>query len=168
MNPFDPFDDAEAQEVAPVDEAIFDQEPADAPPKKAPAKKAAPKKEIVVSDNNAEGKLTITLKGGAGFDSPWIVLHPADLDEALDLLSGDNAGTLVTLMDKVAKAGTHFAGLSPKSSGAAPARPGSEPPAGTPEPPGPGWTYKTGVGKGGKTWKAWMPPRDSDEKPVWL
>lgn len=159
---FDPFagapEDAEAQEVA-------------APPaKKAPAKKVAPKKESTIS-NNSEGKVVLTLKGGAGFDAPWIVVHADDLED-LHRQVTDEAALLASVMGQAQKAAKHFAGLSPSkpgNGGGAPARPGSEPPAGTPEPPGPGWTYKTGVNaKTGKTWKAWMPPRDSDEKPVWL
>jgi len=157
LTDFDPF------ENAPVDAA---DEPFEQPaaPKKVPAKKAA------AVTPTGEGKLTLTLKGGAGFDSPWIVIHAADVDDALDQVSGDNAAKLAKLMDETRKAANHFAGSAPAKPAAGRPAPQSagEAPAGTPEPPGPDWVYKTGVGKNGKTWKAWMPPRGSSESPVWL
>lgn len=129
--------------------------------------KATPK---AVLTSDAEGKLVVTLKGGAGFDAPWLVYHATSVDDALGLFT--DPGKLANLMEKVQSASKFFVGLNPAkpkaNSGGAPARPGNEAPAGTPEAPGPGWTYKTGVGKNGKTWKAWMPPRGSDESPVWL
>jgi hypothetical protein len=148
----DPFADVEVE--APVE-----------PVKKAPAKKVATK-----PSSDREG-VTVTLKGGAGFDAPWIVIHAADLADAYEQVSGDNAGVLVKLMEQTSKAAQHFSGQS-KSSGAAPSNRApagaTEAPAGTPAAPGPDWTYKTGVGKTGKPWKAWMPPRGSSEQPVWL
>lgn len=158
MTEFDPFADIEADttdDVVPFTEA---------PAKKAAAKKAAPK-----APTGDEGKLVVTLKGGAGFDAPWLVYHATSLDDALDLF-GD-PGKLANLMERVQSAGKFFVGLAPAKaapSGGAPARPGNEAPDGTPEAPGPDWTYKTGVGKNGKTWKAWMPPRGSDASPVWI
>lgn len=145
---------------------IFDDIPADdAVPFTDSEKPAAP---AVTQDS--EGKLVVTLKGGAGFDAPWLVYHATSVDDALALFA--DPGKLANLMERVQKAGAFFTGLAPakaaQSGGGAPARPGSEPPAGVPAAPGPDWTYKTGVGKNGKTWKAWMPPRGSDEKPVWL
>ena len=155
----DPFADVSTD----VDDDVV---PFAEPVKKAPVKKPAAK-----SGTDSEGKLTVTLKGGAGFDAPWIVIHSTDVDDALDVF-GD-PGKLANLMERVQSAGKFFAGLAPakaaaSSSGGAPARPGSEAPNGTEEAPGPDWTYKTGVGKNGKTWKAWMPPRGSDAQPVWL
>lgn len=125
---------------------------------------------VVAGD--AEGKLTVTLKGGAGFDAPWIVYHAATVDDALGLFT--DPGKLANLMERVQAAGKFFTGLAPAKegrstgSGGAPARPGAEAPAGTQAAPGPDWTYKTGQGKNGKPWKAWMPPRGSDASPVWL
>jgi hypothetical protein len=147
LTDFDPFEDA------PVDEVV--EQPT---PKKPPTKKAvAP----------GEGKLTLTLKGGAGFDSPWIVIHATDVDDALDQVSGDNAAKLAKLMDATRKAANHFGGSAPAKPAPAP-QAATEAPAGTPEAPGPDWVYKTGVGKNGKTWRAWMPPRGSDAEPVWI
>ena len=157
MSDVDPFVDV------PVDDSP---EPFTEEPKKAAPKKAAPKKAEPIP---GEGKVTLTLKGGAGFDAPWIVIHANDIGDAYEQLSGDYAAVLVELMDKVKKAAAHFAaGSKGGAAGGAPARPGNEAPAGTPEAPGPDWQYKTGVGKNGKTWKGWFPPRGSDASPVWL
>jgi len=159
LSDIDPFADVVADTDAPE------------PFTEAPAKKAAPKKATTPkAESTGREGLTVTLKGGAGFDAPWIVIHAADIPDAYEQLSGDQAAVLVELMDKVKKAGNHFSGGSAKAntSGGAPARPGNEAPEGTSEAPGPDWTYKTGVGKNGKTWKAWMPPRGSSEQPVWL
>lgn len=159
MSDIDPFEDVT------VDDAPepFTDEPT---PKKAAAKKAAPKK--VEQSSDREG-VTVTLKGGAGFDAPWIVIHASDINDAYEQLSGDNASVLAKLMDRTRHAASHFTSLGGGQAPAAPAaRPGQEPPAGVGEAPGPDWTFKSGVGKNGKTWKAWMPPRGSSESPVWL
>lgn len=137
-----------------------------------PAKKAVELPDLTVGEG---GKADITLKGGAGYDVPWIPLGFPSIDAAHAALTDpETQRKLAELMDVVAKANALFnskvAAVQPPkgNKGGAPARPGAEAPAGTPEAPGPGWTYKTGVGKNGKTWKAWMPPRGSDESPVWL
>ena len=165
------FDEAQAA-PEPVDETAFEEPPVEAVSvKKAPTKKAAAKP-AKKEDELSEGKVTLTFKGGSGFDAPWVVLHPTDLDDALEMVSGNNAATLAQVFERVQNAGQLFSGMGPAkpaaSSGGAPARPGAEAPGGTPAAPGPDWTYKTGVGKNGKTWKAWMPPRGSDASPVWL
>ena len=159
LSDIDPFEDVASDFDAPEP---FADEPATkkAAPKKAVAKKA----EATGSDR--EG-VTVTLKGGAGFDAPWIVIHASDIADAHDQLSGDNASVLAKLMDRTRHAASHFTSLGGAAT-PAPARPGQEAPAGLPEPPGPDWTFKTGVGKNGKTWKAYMPPRGSSESPVWL
>lgn len=144
----------------------------DATPKKSPVRKVTTAKAAPPD----EGKVVLTLKGGSGFDAPWIVIHANDIADAHDHLHGENATLLVEVMESLGKAADKFVEVyaGSKSSGAgrktasAPSGAGEAPP-GTPEAPGPGWQYKTGVnGKTGKTWRAWMPPRDSDEKPVWL
>lgn len=164
----DPFASAPAEDEAQVEapaESVFDAPPADAP------KKAAPKKAAAKSVSTDEGKVTVTLKGGSGFDAPWIVIHANSVEEADESFDSN----LASLMAKVQKAGQHFVSLAPDKPKSAPSGGGSsaprgavEAPAGTPAAPGPDWTYKTGVGKTGKTWKAWMPPRGSDASPVWL
>ena len=172
----DPFasapadDEAQAPTLTVVDDTPFAEPPAEAA-KKAPAKKVAPKITTTKENQLSEGKITVTLKGGPGFDSPWIVIHATDAEDALGVFN-EGASTLAALMEKVQNAGRFFTGLAPaKAAGGAgaPARPGAEAPAGVAAAPGPDWTYKTGVNaKTGKTWKAWMPPRGSDDAPVWL
>jgi hypothetical protein len=134
--------------------------------KKAVTKKVAPKK-VDGTSGDREG-VTVTLKGGAGFDAPWIVIHAGDIGDAYDQLSGDNASVLAKLMDRTRHAASHFTSLGGAAAAAPATRPGQEVPSGLPDAPGPDWTYKTGVGKNGKTWKAYMPPRGSSESPVWL
>ena len=158
LSDFDPFENIPADEDG--DNLVPFEEPAPAPKKV--TKKATPKPE-------PEGKVTVTLKGGAGFDAPWIVIHANDIPDAYEQFSGDYGALLVELMTKVQKAGTHFSSLgkpaAPRSNAPQVA---AEAPEGTPEAPGPDWTYKTGIGKNGKPWKAWMPPRGSDAQPVWI
>ena len=164
MTEFDPFNDV------PQDEDAVEPFTEDTPPKKAAAKKVTTPKKDSGNGSDREG-VTVTLKGGAGFDAPWIVIHASDVEDAYDQVSGDNASVLAKLMDRVRHAASHFTslgGATTNPAGGAPARPGNEAPAGTADAPGPDWTYKTGVGKNGKTWKAWMPPRGSDASPVWL
>jgi hypothetical protein len=115
----------------------------------------------------AEGKITVTLKGGSGFDSPWIVIHAADAADALSQFDGP----LAELMEKVQKAGTHFSGLKPASASgnAAPSRSApqgaTEAPAWAPPKPFDDFVYKTGVSaKNGKVWHAWMPPEKGDHR----
>jgi hypothetical protein len=166
LTDFDPFADVPADDTDP---APFE-EPA--------PKKAAPKKAAATVTVSEGGRADITLKGGAGFDVPWIPLGFGSIAEAhASLTNPETQKQLAELFDVVAKANALFAAkvaaVAPSKpsggSGGAPARPGQEAPAGTPEAPGPDWTYKTGVNsKTGKTWKAWMPPRGSDAQPVWL
>lgn len=152
------------------------EEPAETPaPKKTTAKKAAAtkKKETVTVTEAGEGKVTATLKGGAGFDAPWIVIHGDSVADVYEQFDGENAALLADLMEKVANAGKHFSSLGPvkaaaSSSGGGAPQGSQEPPAGAPPAPGPDWVFKSGVGKTGKPWKAWMPPRGSDESPVWI
>lgn len=126
------------------------------------------KKENNMTDDTNK-KLTATLKGGAGFDAPWIVIHGDTVEEVTEILMDEN---LKTLLDQTQKVGQYFAGQG-KSSGPAPSRSGqpqasAAPPAGAPEAPGSDWVYKSGVSKAGKPWKAWMPPQGSTEKPVFF
>lgn len=123
-----------------------------------------------------EGKVVVTLKGGAGYEAPWIVIHAGSPAEADALLNSE----MLELMGKVQRAAGTFRGAAPANPNA-PAATSSRPsqpadstqaPAGAPESPGPGWEFKTGVTKAGrnagKPWKAWMPPRGSSESPVFF
>jgi len=189
----DPFASAPADEAqatpepeAPA-ETVFDTPPAEAPPapaapaKKAPAKKAAAKAAPAPVQVGSDGKVVLTLKGGTGFDAPWIVIHATDLQDAHEQISGENGALLAQIMERTQIAAQHFAKLGGGSSApaqrpqrqAAPAA-AQQPPAGSPAAPGPDWVYKTGVSKSGpnagQTWQAWMPPQHLKdvEKPVWF
>jgi hypothetical protein len=132
---------------------------------------SVPVRASVVPGN--EGKVVITLKGGAGFDDPWIVIHATDLDDAHSQVTGENAAVLAQVMDQAHRAATHFqkgkapSGPQPQRQSNAP-QAAQQPPAGTPPAPGDGWQYKSGVSKSGKSWSAWMPPQGSNESPVWI
>ncbi|MGW6624259.1 hypothetical protein ACWF99_23845 [Nocardia sp. NPDC055002] len=114
----DPFataaDEAQAEPVtdSPADDSPFNEPPAEAP-KKTAAKKAAPKKAVAKLEQNDGGKVTVTLKGGKDFDSPWIVIHADSVEDAYEQMSGDSGTLLAELMDKVAKAGGFFASKAP-------------------------------------------------------
>lgn len=64
---------------------------------------------------SSSGEVSVTLKGGSGFDAPWVVIRAGSVADALDQLHDDE--TLKALLDKAAKVGGYFAGLAPKSSG---------------------------------------------------
>ncbi|OBJ40268.1 hypothetical protein A5630_25290 [Mycolicibacterium mucogenicum] len=180
----DPFgdDNDEAQtEVHDAFDAPEPEEPEPAPaPKKAPAKKAPakaaakPATTTVVNNAGSDGKVVLTFKGGSGFDAPWIVIHATDMDDALDQVSGDNAGKLATVMERVQKAGKHFVSLGPaKAAGGSGGNSGggnsgggrsNAPQAAQEAPNGEerfckhgAMVYKTGISKkNGKAWKAFM------------
>lgn len=154
---YDPFDNVPADEAGEA-------------PKKAPAKKAAVKAQSVTD----EGKIVLTFKEGAGFDSSWTVVHANTVGEARAILDDPE---FKELLDQSKKVAAYFRGGSAPSGGGRPAAGGgapqgaTSPPPGAPAAPGPDWVYKTGVKKNGQgTWQAWMPPahlKDS-EKPVWF
>jgi hypothetical protein len=54
---------------------------------------------------SSEGKVTTTLKGGIGFNAPWVVIHSADVADALNQLSDEN---LPALLEKAQKASKYF------------------------------------------------------------
>jgi len=168
LSEFDPFDtapaDTEAQETV-VEESVFDAPPADAP------KKAAPKKAVVKSASvgGDEGKIVLTFKEGAGFDSSWTVVHANNVSEANEILSDP---AFKELLDRSKKVAAYFRGgaaAKPASGGGGGGngRPAgaTEPPSWFPPSPGDGWQYKTGLKKDGSgTYHAWAPPRGSDAK----
>lgn len=108
-------------------------------------------------------KVRVTLKGGSGFDAPWVTIDGTSVEDALDQLSKDE--TLKDLVDKTAKVGSYFARTGP----AAPARGGggggssassqkSSPDGKTMSCDHGSRDYKTGVSKAGKTWMAFDCP----------
>ncbi|BCP36420.1 hypothetical protein MINTMi198_17900 [Mycobacterium intracellulare M.i.198] len=168
MTEYDPFADApedEAQGDTKVDNSIHVHSVDEAL-----AAKKGMTSSVLAFPPQEDGKVVVTLKGGSGYDAPWIVVHASSAEDAESQLDEK----MVSLMAKTKKAARHFSGLGEDSKPAAPARqaapaPAQQPPAGSPPCPGDGWVYKSGVGKSnGKPWQGWMPPRGSDEKPVFF
>lgn len=119
-------------------------------------------KEVAAVVDNYD-KVTVTLKGGKGFEAPWIVIHANSTQEALDIL---NEESMKELNDRVHDVATYFNRVETVSSNGKPAS-ASQPPAGAPACP-PGWTFKSGVSKSGKPYKGYFPPQGSNEKPIWF
>jgi hypothetical protein len=97
---FDPFDDVadEAQTQNQADPG-WQPGPDDAQPvgpwDDTPVNNSKENNKVTVV-NNSEGKVVVTLKGGAGYDAPWIVVHAADVHEANEILrDGDAVKELV-------------------------------------------------------------------------
>lgn len=162
---FDPFSDDPADEP--------DTEPTPAP-KKTTRKPAVKKETTKMADETATDRtgMTLTFKGGSGFDAPWIVAHVADLQAADDLLSGENQDQLKRVMERSQSAGAFFASKAPTrpatESGAG-ARSGNTTAAPAASQAAPGgeerfckhgpMSFKSGVSqKTGKVWKAFMCP----------
>ncbi|RJQ79940.1 hypothetical protein D5S17_09205 [Pseudonocardiaceae bacterium YIM PH 21723] len=51
----------------------------------------------------------VTLKGGTGYDAPWITIDGVSVQDALDQISGGDAEVTKRLLDQVAKIGKYFA-----------------------------------------------------------
>lgn len=100
VDPFDtaPFDTAPDQNDTGGDEAQADID-------SAPGVGQKPVNPLVVVPS-AEGKVTVTLKGGLGFNAPWVVIHSADVSDALNQLSDTN---LPALLEKAQGASKYFA-----------------------------------------------------------
>lgn len=122
---------------------------------------------MTVSD---QSKLTLTLKGGAGFDAPWIVLHAESPSEALQILNDESLKTLMEVSQSAAK---HFVSQN-QIAPAAPAQAANGQPAGSQQAPAgspacpPGWTFKSGISKAGNPYKGYFPPRGDDSKPIFF
>lgn len=111
----------------------------------------------------ADGKISITLKGGKGYDAPWIVVSGdtvAEVEQSM-LELGESRLIELTKLGSEALIGAVGAGAAPQGGGVQAA---SDRPAGV----GADWTLREGTGKNGKPWKGWFPPRGSTEKPVWV
>lgn len=116
-------------------------------------------------------KIVVTLKGGAGYDAPWIVVHAQNAEEAVQTLNDEHMTALLEATKTVAGKFNVGGGGAPKRS-AAPRQQG-KPQGATQAPngqtPPEGYEYRTGVSKTGKTWKAFMPTdRNSGLEPIWL
>lgn len=121
--------------------------------------------DIVSEDQN---KITVTLKGGAGYDAPWVVVHAANATDALETLNDED---LKTVLERAKKIGSFFAGGS--AGAQAPASNGQ--PAGATQAPGgqtppEGYVFKSGVSKKNhRPWQAFMPiDRNSGLETIWL
>lgn len=138
--------------------------------------------EVVASkpEVTSDGKVVITLKGGKGYDAPWIVFHANGLQEAHDFVVGDNATLLSVLMDRVQTAAKHFAGIGYEAPPAQQSGPsyGGPPPASQAAPGGEKrhcahgeMVFKTGVAKAsGKPYSLFSctAPRDQQCKAQFL
>ena len=127
-------------------------------------------KEKPVTQDNTNAKIVTTLKGGSGFDAPWIVIHADDVAEAVAVLRGDNIEELLKATKEVSD--KFNGGQAPAQQRQAPRTQGMPAGANEPRPSDPpmpeGWTYKSGVNKNGKAYRAYFPPRGSQESPQWL
>lgn len=55
-------------------------------------------------------KVRVTLKGGTGYDAPWVTIDGVSIQDALDQLTGENATVVAELVKRVAQVGAVFAG----------------------------------------------------------
>lgn len=160
---FDPFAEPDQDNVPDGDEAQTELPPpweVDAETENTDTKV----KEIVVS----EGKVVVTIKGGHGYEEPWVVFHCDDLDDALSQVT-DRAklGDLMKAAQDASKAFRDFG----KGDNPAPARNASQsgsqsreqgkPAQATAHPKGRQefcshgeMEFKSGLGKNGKMWGA--------------
>lgn len=67
-------------------------------------------------------EISVTLKGGAGYDAPWVVIRGSDASELTELLSTDE---LRDLLDKTADRGAYFAAKGGSGGGGGNTRRGS-------------------------------------------
>lgn len=148
----DPFEGVEGAGEAPVIEE-----------KKETATVTADNKEKATVAE-AQDKIVITLKGGAGYDAPWVVIHADDIAAAKQTLADEE---LKEVIDLAKKAGTYFAGGNPSAPKGKPAG-ATQAPGNTPTPPE-GYVYKSGMGKNGRPWYAFMGANRADNlDPIWL
>lgn len=117
-------------------------------------------KSVAVAQENKQG-ITVTLKGGTGYDAPWVVIHADTPEQALDLLHDDE--TFKNLLDQSAKVGKYFAekGAPVKAaSGGGDAKPARQnAPGGESRQCSHGeMTFRSGVSGSGKAWKGFFCP----------
>lgn len=152
---------SEVQPTEPATEEAPKPEPKKGVAKKAPAKKAAP------VEGDPDG-ITLTFKGGSGFDAPWIVIHASDLDGAEDYFTDENKARLASLMKNVQSAGEYFVSQAPagksqggggQAQGGGQRQPQQQAPNGETKYCKHGeMQFKTGVSKAGKAWKGFFCP----------
>lgn len=111
----------------------------------------------------ADGKISITLKGGKGYDAPWIVVSGDTVAEVEQSMLELGESRLIELTKLGSEALVGAVGVGGAAQGGS-AQAASDRPVGV----GADWTLREGTGKNGKPWKGWFPPRGSTEKPVWV
>lgn len=111
----------------------------------------------------ADGKISITLKGGKGYDAPWIVVSGDTVAEVEQSMLELGESRLIELTKLGSEALVGAVGVGGAAQGG-----GTPVEAGRPAGVGADWTLREGTGKNGKPWKGWFPPRGSTEKPVWV
>lgn len=137
------------------------------PEAKAEEKKTETKKENKQVEQVNEGKVVVTLKGGKGYEAPWIVIRADSIEDAHEQVSNEALAGLMKQTKKVAEffnggANTQAANGPKGQPRAATQAPGGQQP---PE----GYEFRSGVSKSGKPWKAFMPiDRKSGLDPIWL
>lgn len=174
----DPFATAPAADEAQADPST-EESPFNAPPEEAPKKAPATKKPAKagtvtvgvkpVMEGFDSSKIVLTLKGGVGFDAPWIVVHATDLQDANDQVSGENALLLVDTMTKLQAAAKKFVELgggspAPRGGGGGQQRQSNAPQAAQEAPGGESrhcahgaMRFKSGIGKNsGKPYSAFF------------
>lgn len=119
--------------------------------------------------------VTLSFKGGAGYDASLLVIRAANITE-MNAKLDEEGGELAALMDKAAKIQKYSTTINTPEQpagkpsfqngqvqynngggGNGPARPDNVPAH---------FSYKSG-NKNGKAWSGWFPPKGSDEKPIW-
>lgn len=128
----------------------------------------APEKENKNMAVNTEGKVVVTLKGGKGYEAPWIVIHADSIEDAHAQVNDAKLGELIDQTKKVAGYFNQGDTTAQAVSG-----PKGQPQAATQAPggktPPEGYEYKSGIGKNGRAWQAFMPlDRSSGLDPIWL
>lgn len=122
--------------------------------------------------NQENGTLVATIKGGASFDSPWIVVRadrPEDLKVRLDALVALDLHATVAAASSAFQAAYNVTSGIPGTTvvpqpqaaapAAAPAAPAPAPAAGeAPTCIHGARVFKSGMGKNGKAWSAWFCP----------
>jgi hypothetical protein len=93
----DPFETAPEQNDTAGDEAQADIDSAGV---------IRPKENPLIVPVSNEGKVTVTLKGGTGFNAPWVVIHGKDVSDALNQI---NDTQLAELLERAQKASKFFA-----------------------------------------------------------
>lgn len=179
---FDPFADGDYDEEngSGTEEPDFDKKPE---PKKTTTRKTAAtkKKEASVAEETRQSKLSITLKGGSGFDAPWVVIYPDTLEEAEEFLDESNREKLKSVLDQTQLAAQYFASKGKSSAPQGGGQGGGSPRQQAQEAPG-GETrfcehgkmkFRSGVSqKSGKPYKMFVcdggVPREQECKPQFL